>query len=241
MSYVDRLGDKCLSRNWLANGNFSGNPRGFRAKTVLSLTGSNCTCIRQGVHYGYIRPDAKIFGVERDDQVASHAIQTAETHDLDLSVFHGELYDFTPPKKIDMAIIDLMGVTSHALGRYLRDSLVPNMSSRRAGIGINLNIQRTSSSRDMKDFSQIYQDAGPVWDAVWKQNYQCGTTADMANDKLKPFTGVAGGGVPLTTFVGVHQYMKDTNFVYRGCFRYFERSSSTAGVHYMLSLRYERA
>ena len=114
------------------------------------------------------------------------------------------------------------------------------MSSRRAGIGINLNVQRAVSSPDYQDFVKTYRSDTEYWKKLWTPRYQQGDINPDNPDNVQLFSGVCDFRSCLPTFVGIHSYMRDTPFEYRGCYRYYERSSKTAGPQYMLSLRYER-
>jgi hypothetical protein len=247
-----RDGYKIPSRDWLGIGSLDGKMKDdhrkrFIADTVMSLVGYDANtkvgskCILQGIQRGYINPDAKIYGIERDINVCDDIEAHAKSVGIDMDLFRGNLVDFKPPQKLDLAILDLMCQGSHWIGKYMRDILVPMMSADVSAISVNLNVQRNSTGKSYDDFVKEYYSDTEYWKSLWTPNYQRGDIDYNNPPDIEPFTGILCFKRCLPTFVGVHMYMKDTGFNYRGCYRYYEPSGPNAGPQYMLSLRYERA
>ena len=241
-----REGKKWISRNVLANGNIVGGPRGYRAHSVASLVGYDAKaevgsrCILQGMELGYIAKDARIYGIERELSVCDAIEEHAAKENINMKLFRGEFKDFIPERKLDMMILDLMGTVHDWVGKKLCDDIVPMMSSRRAGIGVNVNIQRVKTTKDYKSFMKIYQEDTDFWNNLWMSNPQQGTI-DIKNpiEMNKLFSGIKGDyELGLPSFIGIHKHMINTKFKYAGSYEYYEPSSK-GGTQYMLSLRYE--
>lgn len=249
MSWKNRSGDKIISRDFLATGDLAGVRGGFKAHTVASLVGFSqkeqigSQCILQGMDKGYIAKDARVIGIERDKSAWDGIEKHAAKSNINMTLHKGEFEDFVPPYKIDMFILDLMGTAHDWIGQKLIDDIVPNMSSRRAGIGMNLNLQRAKSSSSYKDNVKIFHEDTDYWNGIWAKNFQQGSV-DYRNPKnTGPFSGVCDYELAMPTFVSIHKYMKDSGMTYRGCFRYKDSATqhkTGKGTQYMLSLRYEK-
>ena len=167
--FTDHGGVKNISRNILANGNYLGHPvRGFNASRVLTLPGfdvkqnTGSGCILYGMERGYIKPDAKVFGVENKKELVPLIEKHAHENGIDMEVEHADLNGFKPPENIDLAILDLMCVSHDWVGETIVNNIIPSMNEKRAGIGINLNVQHLfghrSHASDSGDFRKELED-----------------------------------------------------------------------------------
>lgn len=245
VQWRSRNGNKIISRRFLTTGSYIGNPRGYKSRVIATLpgydmvSGSSSECVLQGIADGCIHPDVKVYGIENQptfwDGIEAHAHE----HGIDMTLHRGDFKTFVPPRKLDHINVDLMCGGQGWIGTKLVCDIVPNMKSRRSSIGVNLNIQRATSLKHYDELVDEYFANQKEWDSIWKRNPQSGKIT-RETDK-NPFTGVYEAGFDaLITFMGIHKEMRETNFMYRGCYRYTEKSSATAGTQYMLSLRYER-
>jgi len=244
--WKSRDGEKVWSRNLLANGAFFGPPR-IKASSVASLVGYDeqnhvgCKCIHQGIEQGYIKPTASIWGIENNKRLAQ---LLREYQGLPgLKVFEGDVSQFPgPPKrKLDTFILDLMCGPNLWIGEYLADKVV-HMMKRRSGIGINVCVQHFrpgSSPKQYPKHKEILMENMHKWKPIWYRRLQGGEIAEMDSPLL--FSGVRCFGSCMPAWAGIHYFMEKTDFLYSGCYRYYERSSNkSTGVNYMLSMRYER-
>lgn len=245
VQWRSRGGQKIISRRFLTTGSYVGNPRGYKSRVVATLpgydssTGSASECILQGMADGCISMDAIVFGIENQPTFWDSIEEHANRNGINMTLHRGDFKSFTPPRKLDLLNLDLMCGGQDWIGKKVVNDVVPMMKSRRSSIGINLNIQRATSLKLHDQLVDEYFADQHEWDSIWKRNQQAG---DITIDTDKnPYTGVYEPNFDaLVTFMGIHKEMRETNFAYRGCYRYAEKSSANAGTQYMLSLRYER-
>lgn len=245
MEWIHRDGMKILSRNLLAIGNYDGAPRlGFLMNSVLAMPGFDPVrgignqCIMQGIELGYFKPSVRVYAVERQPLLVPHIIKHAEDNNIWMKMFAGDLRDYIPTAQLDVAMLDMMGAGHHWIGKKIVEDIVPRMK-KRSGIGINLNVQHAKGQTDYDEFIKEIRADADFWRAEWNRSFQIGgNNPELYRGVIEPFSGVACFELCLPTFVSIHMYMKDTDFKYRGCLKYY--ANAKKGVQNMLSLRYER-
>lgn len=220
-----------------------------------------CADIIQGIEEGIISPDATVWGVERDESIIPLITKQADEYGIDLRMHGCALKDFTPPHKLDMFIGDMMQVPGLWMGEYLYNKVVPHMKKRRSSISVNVCVQsiHTKHNADnVRVFKEMFEADPSAYlnPKAWDMNRpQCPDWAmadvllrDMDDEPLARSVrirhGINRGNLTrnledegcFLAFVGIHHYMRHTDFRYRGCYLYRQASNTMA----MLTLYYDR-
>jgi hypothetical protein len=212
------------------------------ARHVVSLPGydrQTNTCnldVLQGMYESVIASDATIWGVEYESDLVRPIRRSANASGIDLRLSYCDLRDFVPPQKLDMFIGDLMCLPHEWIGEYLVNRVVPHMKKRHSSIAVNMCVQfafGTGSQNAMSVYRQVYEadpnaylgDRGwdlsrpqdPAWaamDVLETQKTNVALARSIApKHGLLCYTGnQVGQEACFLSFVGIHRYMKDTDF-----------------------------
>lgn len=236
------------------------------ATHVVNLPGydhDTNTCnldVVQGIAEGVIAKDATIWGVEYEGALIRPIRHAAKASGVDLRLSYCGLQDFRPPHKLDMFLGDLMCLPHEWIGEYLAKQVVPMMKDTHSSISVNMSVQNAFGT-GIRDAMTLYRQAyeqnpmdylGPRgWDLARPQD-SCWAAMDVLatqhidvplarsiarDDGLLCTKGQhRGQEACFLSFVGVHRWMKDTSFQYKGCYLYRQIPTSTL----MFTLYYDR-